>query len=253
MNLKDSLEIFINPLLYVWIGLLILCFPRKAKRSLLLMVIVYFYIISIPFTSFLLRNSWKIEDTYDPTVTYDAVVVLSGFAELGWYSNNNNNYYLLEHYFRFSPNVERLLNGVKFVKSGHARMLLLGSRSIESVDEAAIAKDFALKQGLAENQIKIYGVVNRTLDEAIGVKAFAAQHGIRRILLVTSEIHMKRALALFRKQGLCPDVYSSHTYKPDFKTGYWRFFNPCNNRAQDVEQCFYEIAGYARYYVTGDL
>jgi uncharacterized SAM-binding protein YcdF (DUF218 family) len=46
------------------------------------------------------------------------------------------------------------------------------------------------------------GVCKNTHEEALSAAALAKQQGWKRILLVTSAIHMDRALAAFRRTGL---------------------------------------------------
>jgi uncharacterized SAM-binding protein YcdF (DUF218 family) len=102
-----------------------------------------------------------------------------------------------------------------FVKSGHAKLLLFGNWPAGNYDEGPLIRKFAEFQGLKEDEIETYGDVKRTLDEANGVKIFLEENKYKKVILITSPIHMRRALAIFNKVGIFPDSYSgvTHSYK----------------------------------------
>ena len=61
--------------------------------------------------------------------------------------------------------MDRILAGIGFVKSGHARMFLYGNIKqdiyvldrFESFNAGSLVKEFVLEQGIAEEKIKLYG------------------------------------------------------------------------------------------------
>lgn len=247
--MQDVAKFLINPLLYVWIGLLVLLFsPRRHRRNLLLILTIYFYVISVPITAYFFNREWNIEDTFAPDKSYDAVVVLSGVADHSWYITSDYN--RPESRFRFGENINRLMAGIGFVESGRARLLLLGGLRVDSFNEATILREFATQHGLRDDQIRIYGEVNRTIDEAKRLKGFSEENSIQNLLLVTSALHMRRALAIFNKQGLTPDIYSVN--RMDSQKVSWSHFIPSPGGVGATLGCLYELVGYIGYYVTGD-
>lgn len=247
--MQDVAKFLINPLLYVWIGLLVLLFsPRRYRRNLLLILTIYFYVISIPITAYFFNREWSIEDTFAPDKSYDAVVVLSGVADHSWYITSDYNQ--AEARFRFGENINRLMAGIGFVESGKAPLLLLGGLKINSFNEATILREFAIQHGLRDDQIQVYGEVNRTIDEAKRLKGFTEENSIQNLLLVTSALHMRRAVAIFNKQGLTPDIYSVN--KRGSQKVSWSHFIPSPGGVGATLGCLYELVGYIGYYVTGD-
>lgn len=247
--MQDVAKFLINPLLYVWIGFLILFFSlRRYRRNLLLILAIYFYLISIPYTPYLFNRAWSIEDTFAPDKSYDAVVVLSGVADHSWYIDSNYNQ--PEDRFRFNENINRLMAGIGFVESGKAPLLLLGGLKINSFNEATILREFAIQHGLRDDQIRIYGEVNRTIDEAKRLKGFTEENSIQNLLLVTSALHMRRALAIFDKQGLTPAIYSVN--RRGSQKVSWSHFIPSPGGVGATFNSLYELVGYIGYYVTGD-
>lgn len=247
--MQDVAKFLINPLLYVWIGLLVLLFsPRRYRRNLLLILTIYFYVISVPITAYFFNRAWSIKDTFDPDKSYDAVVVLSGVADHSWYITSNYN--RPEDRFRFNDNINRLMAGIGFVESGRARLLLLGGLRVDSFNEATMLREFATQHGLRDDQIQIYGEVNRTIDEAKRLKGFTEENPIQNLLLVTSALHMRRALAIFNKQGLNPAIYSVNRMGSQKVS--WSHFIPSPGGVGATFNSLYELVGYIGYYVTGD-
>jgi uncharacterized SAM-binding protein YcdF (DUF218 family) len=208
------------------------------------------YIISIPFPSVIISYNWGMADTFRSDIKYDAVVVLTGVCNLADYFCRQNKPEMWQDYFRASESVDRLIAGIYFIKNKNADVLLFGNAVYNSVSEAEQVKKYALACGLHERQFKIYGKVQRTSDEAKGVRSYAERNSIKKILLVTSENHMIRAYALFKKQGLTVDTFS--VQKHYLKIGI-RSFIPSFDGVQNLTRCLYELFGYVGYYIKGDL
>ena len=145
---------------------------------------------------------------------------------------------------------KRLVMATGFVKSGHAKLLLFGNWSVGDYDEGPPIRKFAEFQGLKEDEIETYGDVRRTVDEANGVKIFIGENKYKKVILITSPIHMRRALAMFNKVGIFPDLYSgvTHSYKIS-----WQDFIPTCSGARHVQGFFHELFGYVGYYLKGNI
>jgi len=256
MAIREIAILLINPLLYVFAGLLFLLMSRRYRKGLLATVTVFLYLIAIPHTAHLFNDAWKVRDTFHPDQTYDAVVVLAGIADAEWYLDDNDVKYKAKNHYRFNRKADRLLAGIGFVKSGQARMLLIGEVIVESYDkkrlfnETELIKSFALQQGLEEEDIVIYGRVDRTVDEAKGVKAYADNHSLKKLLLITSEMHMRRGEALFSKVGLQPDLYSVNTLVNRTRR---KDFAPSPHGISLNTNCLYELTAFVGHYLKGDL
>ncbi len=68
--------------------------------------------------------------------------------------------------------------------------------------ESEIVRDLLVTWGIPRDAMIPLGANGDTHDEALKVRALATERGWRRILLVTSANHMRRASATFRAQGL---------------------------------------------------
>ena len=255
--IQDVVNFLVNPLWCLFLGIILLIFVKKYRFMIGILVLLYAYLISITFTGNVFSNVWRINDSLNPQITYDAAVVLTGFSQSGWHLERSGLPYIPEDFFASNDATDRILAGIYFVTSGQAKNLLVGNWVIESSQEGETRKyeegKFLLKlasdMGLNERQIHIYGRVKRTIDEAEGVKRFAEENHTGSILLVTSEIHMRRALALFRKQGLYPHTFSVNRAEP--LTG--RSFVPGGAGIEATRDCLHELIGYIGYFLKGDI
>lgn len=100
----------------------------------------------------------------------------------------------------WSEAVERFDAGVEIVRRGKARLLLFTGDPRGS-EGSALARE-AIERGIPREQIAVIGTVGNTVDEADQLRRHAAQHGLKRVLLVTSAWHMPRAMRLFRRAGV---------------------------------------------------
>ena len=205
-----------------------------------------FYCLCIGFSGTALKYLWYVNNTYDENVVYDAAVLLGGVIEPADPKSIGDSGYD----FSLASVDRRLVRATGFVKSGHAKLLLFGNGPAIDCDEGPLIKKFAEFQGLKEDELETYGDVWRTVDEANAVKIFLEENKYKKVILITSPIHMRRALAIFNKVGIFPDSYSgiTHSYKI-----IWTSFIPTAGGIKLVQGFFYELFGYVGYYLKGNI
>mgnify|MGYP003988660017 CR=1 FL=1 len=243
--IHDIAKFLTNPLLFIWIGLLVSVYQIRGNRRRLIIVNIMFYCLCIGFSGSALSSLWRVNDSYNENIIYDAAIILTGVIETGTFKPKGDT----DYNFSLTSTSNRLIAGISFVKSGHAKSILFGNWNKE-LDEGPVIVKFAKYQGLKEEEIRTYGNIGRTLDEANGVKIFLDARGYKNVILITSEMHMRRALGLFNKVGVFPDSYSvgKGHYSID-----WIDFIPTVNGAAKVQGFLYELFGYVGYYLKGDI
>lgn len=252
---QDVARFFLNPLFPAFfIGLLLLLRKQRTRLGLLLLLL-YLYGVSIPYTSQIVMARWSVADTVDRHSRYDAAVVLGGMVDYKWYvrhaaENEEEIFRYVSDYQQLGQSSARILMGAAAIKSGLADTLLLSNVRIKGVNETKILLGLLERQGIDPQKIAVHGKVRNTLAEAKSVKAYSESHGLKRILLITSANHMRRAAALFRKQGLNPDLLS---VSRDNTPVTWESFVPSGDGLDDTYGMFYELVGYAAYLVQGKL
>lgn len=251
MDIQSVAKFLINPLIQIQFGLLLLVILLKQNRKFTIAMALYFYIITTGLFGYLFLSVWSVSDTFDENKQYDAVVVLASTSRYSWYVENKDTPYVLPDVFYTADSTERILAGIYFVNSNHAKRLLYGRWMYKGViDESKRVERFAVELGVKREQFIVYGDVKRTTDEAKKAALYAKKHGFKNLLLVTSTSHMRRARAMFIKQGITPDTFSVNK-----KMGLIDVtsFMPNSVFVKLTYTCFYELVGYISYYMTGYL
>ncbi len=252
---QDMGRFFLNPLFPVFFIGLVLLFKKQRTRLGLLLLLAYLYGVSIPFTSQIVMARWYMPDTVDRHSRYDAAVVPGGMVDYKWYvkhaaANEEEIFKYVSDYQQLGQSSARILMGAAAIKSGLVDKLLLSNVTIKGVNETRILLDLLERQGIDAGKIAVHGKVRNTLAEAKSVKAYCESNGIKRVLLITSANHMRRAAAFFRKQGLNPDLLSvSRDNRPITRES----FVPSGDGLEDTYWMLYEIVGYTAYLIQDKL
>lgn len=96
---------------------------------------------------------------------------------------------------------DRLITGVELARQGRARLLLLGGDGASGPGAAAESARLGAwwhKWGLTNFTVETLGPVRNTRDEAVATATLARERGWTNVLLVTSALHLRRAVAAFR-------------------------------------------------------
>jgi uncharacterized SAM-binding protein YcdF (DUF218 family) len=96
----------------------------------------------------------------------------------------------------------RVFNGVKlFRQSGAKKLVLSGAgEQRDSETNAEVMKDIAIELGIPENQIITEDKSRNTMEHAIELAKLFPLEGSEQICIVTSALHMPRAVQSFRKK-----------------------------------------------------
>lgn len=102
---------------------------------------------------------------------------------------------------------DRVLHGAMLYLDQKAPLLILSGGRItwgqaQDRSEADDMAELAVALGVPQTDIVIEPSSLNTHQNAINVKAILDEHNLQQILLVTSALHMPRALAVFRKLGI---------------------------------------------------
>lgn len=109
--------------------------------------------------------------------------------------------------------MSRLVHGLELLAEGHAPRLILSELPPPSRSYATFARGVMGRFGLGQEVLAV-GPVRNTRDEAVALGQLCRARGWRRLLVVTSPSHSKRASAAIEREGL--EVISS----PAIETGF---------------------------------
>lgn len=135
----------------------------------------------------------------DPVPNADAILVLSG----GIHARSAP-----RPTVEVSEAGDRVLYGAELFRRGHAPQIVstgdVGPGTIGRRPEAEDMADLMVMVGVPRSAIVLETKARNTHDHAVNLCPMFAERQIRRVLLVTSAIHMRRSLGVFRHS--CPAV-----------------------------------------------
>src|SRR5262249_47457188 len=91
-------------------------------------------------------------------------------------------------------NDDRPQKAADLFRRGYAPLILMGFDP-----DTTMNRDSLLAKGVPSSAIRVLGPVDGTHDEALRVRAFARQHRLRSLTLVTTAYHSARAQWTFRR------------------------------------------------------
>jgi uncharacterized SAM-binding protein YcdF (DUF218 family) len=172
---------------------------RRQRVALLVaaMGIAWSALWSVPQTSEWLRRS--LEDRHPVLAAAaaphaDAIVVLGGGGHLGWARRPDVSADELPY--------SRLAAGARLWFARRAPVVILSGGGDNGHSEARTMARAIATLGVPAQALLLEQRSTDTRGNALYTAELARRHGIRRVLLVTSAIHMPRAQLLFRRTGL---------------------------------------------------
>jgi uncharacterized SAM-binding protein YcdF (DUF218 family) len=200
--LSKLLPLFIYPLGFASVMMLValVTFWKRPRLAAIALALAFL-------ATFFPSNAWvangivhSLESQYLPTTipTADAIVVLGGairpqVAPRPWIDVMEAG--------------DRPLYGAQLYLQGKAPLVILSGGRIEwrgggSLSESADMAKLVMAMGVPASAILQDPTSLNTRENAVNVKKIMQDKGIRKILLVTSALHMPRSMAIFKKLGV---------------------------------------------------
>lgn len=215
----------------------------KNKTLALIPILLLWIASSFPTAQYLIG---KLESGYPPVEIdrlpkADAIVVLGGMI---------NNLTIHEARIELMDSSDRITDSILIYKKKKAEDIIFTGGSgvlfYQKNPEAVLAKRFLVSFGIPEDKVIIEKDSKNTRENAFYTARILAEKNKKKIILVTSAFHLKRALPLFEKQGLeviaFPTDYKS--LKMDF---YWDVIIPSAGSLEVTTIALKELAGYWAY------
>lgn len=195
----------LEPVGLVWLALLLITFAlwrrrHRAFAACTLALALFVWVIGGTQLSDILLRS--LEEPFaginlDELPAADAVILLGGGLQPSRYEAGQ---------LHLSGAGDRVTMALELLRLGKAPALCIGGGSTridgETRSEADLARAAILERKLTTAEVFSLGICEDTHDEALRVFALAEEHRWRRLLLVTSAYHLRRASATFRAAGL---------------------------------------------------
>ncbi len=199
--LSKFLPLFVYPLglacVLIFLALLV-SYKRKTSNILIVLALVILWLSSTTGFSNLLARSLELK--YLPPTEIPSgqvLVVLGGGTEPASPPRTT---------VEINGAGDRVLYAAELYKQGKAPFILLSGGDIEWLSSGSTtpAQDMAallVQMGVPESALWLENESMNTYENALYAKEFLDEQDIDQILLITSAMHMPRAVALFEKQG----------------------------------------------------
>lgn len=249
--LSKALLFLLSPFFWMITAFGLFMFSKKAKWKRIgkwgaIGIFVFFSNIVI-FSSFC--KMWEIPGTtLKSTQKHDVAIVLGGMFE---YNGDLDE-------ISIRRQGDRLFKAVSLYKTGKVEKLLISGDSgyigDRGLHEAKQVKEVLISWGIPETDIITEEKSVNTHENAVeSVKILKQSYPhYKRFLLVTSGIHMKRALACFKNEGLECTSFSTDLYANQSGKYHWDQYIVPNIDAFILwNKLFKEIVGYISYSIVG--
>ncbi len=242
----------LNPLIWILILLALGVFLKnkvKAKK-ILYAAFISFIFFSNNFIVDSLIRWWEIPpvNTEKLKPNYDVAIVLGG----GMVTIDRD-----INRITFRHNTDRIMQAIDLYNAGRVKSILIsggaGHLVFRDVIESELLKDFFYRNGLADSIMIVENKSDNTYQNAVYSKEILSKMGNPTVLLITSSMHMRRSIAIFKKQGIVFDIYPTNPL-----VGKWRFdilylIVPSTDAFKRWDMLIHEVWGYVIYKIMGYL
>lgn len=224
--------------------------PKWQKRAKWSAVILFFFFSNSVIFSEFCRN-WEIPGTKAQNIKkHDVAIILGGMAE---YNSDLETLSLRRQ-------GDRLFQAITLYQTGKVEKLLISGDSgflgDRGLHEAKQMKEILLKWGIPEGDIITEEKSVNTHQNAKETRKILRNNypELKSFVLVTSGIHMKRALACFENQGLKCTPFSTDLYTNQSRNYYWdQYLIPNLDNFTQWNKLNKEVVGYLSYAIVGYL
>jgi len=148
---------------------------------------------------------------------------------------------------------DRLVHATALYKAGKAPLILVSGGSVHGTrPEAEQMRDILRVMGVPRSDIVLEPVSRNTHENAVYSAQLLHQRKLRRVLLVTSAFHMRRAMGVFRAQGV-EAIPAPTDFKRLVGDGVVPSWLPGAGNLSRSTQAMHEMLGYHVYRWRGWL
>lgn len=144
----------------------------------------------------------------------------------------------------------RIVTAARLYRRLQVPVIVSGGKVYESKGrEAPILKRFLVDLGVPEEKVIQEDKSRDTMENAVNVKEICAGKGFKRPLLVTSGLHMRRAIFSFEKAGLAVVPVPTGILGSSGRKWAWDDFLPSAASLQEISASLHEYGGLLFYRV----
>lgn len=219
----------------------------KRKRYLLIAILLVAFIFSNRFIINEVLLKWEVHPvTLKPGEKYDYAIVLGGFSS----------YDTAVHRINLNNAGDRIWQAVELYEQHKVKKIFIsgGSGQLLHLDktEADKVKDALLSFNIPAKNIEMEMTSRNTHENAVNTSTYLTKHYPEATcLLVTSAMHMKRAMGCFKKVKLNVVPYAANQVSEPRKFDFDILFFPDPDAMSHWQYLIKEIIGYFFYSIAG--
>ena len=243
--LSKILSFLIDP--FFWIVVLFLAslvHKRKyLRKRFLTFGLLFLILFSNPFIYKFTNDLWTVKFK-TKNIIYDYGILLGGIIDLESTADN----------ILFSKSNDRLLNTIELFSKKRIKKILISGASgslTAELKEAEILRNYLIEIGIPDSCVLSENSSNNTYENAIYSEKILTQiHAKKELncLIITSDYHMRRSLACFKKTNLHTDPYVKKPLIKHFDLEY--IIVPQSSALFSWKVLLHEIAGYYTYKIV---
>ena len=245
--LSKLLLFIINPASWILIILFLAIFiikNPKLKKRLYIVVVLIFLLFSNRFIYNKLVMAWQPKPA-NLSQHYEAGIVLGGFTN---FDKHNNGF--------LNGSSDRFIETEKLYHQGIIKKIIVsggnGSLDQSKPKEAGFVREQFIEQGISANDIYFENESRNTFENAKNCKLILdSMHLQSPVVLITSAMHMPRALAIFKKTGYEIIAYPSNFEEIEITFSIEDYFIPDLFTLTQWQKFLKEIVGIIIFKITG--
>ena len=251
-TLSKILAVFLKPITWIILLMAIAFFVKRKALRVTLRILALLMLLAFT-NSYLAREavlSWgmPLVSQSDIPGTFEVGIVLGG----GQLQKDDITGELI-----FMGNTDRFLKAIELYKSGKIRKILIsggdGSYFRNISPEAELLKSYLSNNGLIPaHDIWIDTIARNTHENAVESKKILTQARVREpSILITSNIHIRRSLACFKKEGVEVIPFVSYQGYLNNRTDFEFYVIPKVKNFLVWNKLFHEWFGWFFYRIAG--
>ncbi|OUV74690.1 MAG: hypothetical protein CBC83_03480 [Flavobacteriales bacterium TMED123] len=245
--LSKILAFLIRPIVWVFLMLIIAVLLKKSRKKILLLSVFTFWFFSNTFICDEISSLWEHETFSIENIQtkYDVGVVLGGMSAFDSKTNTVN----------FNKNADRLIYTEKLYRKGIINKILISGGSgmliKNQYKEAFIMRNHLIENGIPDDDIIIENKSRNTKENAfLSAEILKRDFQNKSVLLITSALHMKRAIFCFEKAGIEVASFSTDNTNSNRNLQLEYLLLPNSKSFEKWESIIHEWVGYLVYKIV---
>ena len=242
--ISKLLSFLFQPIIWIFILLIIALFYKSQRRKILIISISLFYFFSNSFIADEVTRIWEVK-RFAPNLTYDVGIVLGGIADYDKITKAHN----------FNKNADRLMYAEQLYHKGIIKKIMLsGGNGLLFNDgyiESEAMRDYLLANKIPITDIIIENTSRNTIENAMNsAEILKEKYNEGTFLLITSANHMRRAQLCFNKANLEITAFPTDCTNSYRSTGYDYILFPRVEALERWQDLIHEWIGYIVYKIN---